>query len=329
MKDLMESVEECTELASVNSLEVLLFSLGKERESGDKRTFGINIFNVREVIYVPEITGVADMPDSVEGTISLWGITIPVINLPAYCGIKLAEKPATMIVTEYNKHMQGFLVHSVDCIQRLVCKDIKAPPRRMADRYGGLVTAVTEVAEKGPIMILDIGKVLFDVAGFYDEDSIFEGIAPAADENITVLFVDDSSVARGRIRRTLEEMGVKYISAVNGQHAWEKLNEIAAYVEAEGGAVADKVQLILTDIEMPEMDGQLLARMVKNDARFKAIPVIGHSSLGAGRERLLGEDVDAWVEKFEPRELAGTLAKMMCAITGCAQSPRHRQACGE
>ncbi len=311
--NMLQSVDERTSLAGTNRLEVLLFSLGKDIENNREEVFGINVFKVKEVMHVPEITRAPDMPESVEGMISLRGITIPVINLPKYCGIPVEEKPEIMIITEYNKRVQGFLVHSVDSIQCLAWEDVRVPPSMMGSQHSGLVTAVTEVPDKGLIMIMDVEKVLSDAAGFYDEDSIYDGIPSVGDESITVLFADDSGVARGQIRRTLEEMGVKYISAVNGRDAWEKLNEIAARTEVQGGTVKEKVQFILTDIEMPEMDGYVLTRKIKDDDRFKGIPVIMHSSLSAEANQNLGEGMgaDAYVAKFEPRELAATLVKMM------------------
>ncbi len=313
MSELMQSVDERTRLAGTNRLEVLLFSLGKDMESGREEVFGINVFKVREVMHVPEIARAPEMPEAVEGMVSLRGITIPVINLPRYCGIAVEERPNIMIITEYNKHVQGFLVHAVDSIQRLAWEEVKEPPCMMTNRHGGLVTAVTEVEGKGLIMIMDVEKVLSEAAGFYRDESIYEGIPSLQNANATVLFADDSSVARGQIRRTLEKMGIQYISTVNGKDAWEKLNEIAERAEAEGGAVTDQLQFILTDIEMPEMDGYVLTRKVKDDDRFKAIPVVMHSSLSADANQMLGEGVgaDAYVAKFQPRELAATLAKMM------------------
>ena len=315
MSELMQSVDERTRLAGANRLEVLLFSLGKDTESGREEVFGINVFKVREVMHVPEITRAPDMPASVEGMVSLRGITIPVINLARYCGIQAEEKPDIMIITEYNKHVQGFLVYSVDSIRRLAWEEVKAPPPMMASQHNGLVTAVTEVEDNGLVMIMDVEKVLSETAGFYDDDSIYDGISSVSEKNITVMFVDDSSVARGQIQRTLERMGVNYISAVNGEDAWDKLNEIASHAEAEGGAVTDTVQFILTDIEMPEMDGYVLTRKIKDSDRFGNIPVIMHSSLSAEANQAMGEGVgaDAYVAKFQPRELAATLTKMMAA----------------
>jgi len=201
MSELMQSVDERTPPAGANRLEVLLFSLGQDSDSGREEVFGINVFKVREVMRVPEITRAPDMPSSLEGMVSLRGITIPVINLTRYCGISVDEKPGIMIITEYNKHIQGFLVHSVDSIRRLAWEEVKAPPAMMASQHGGLVTAVTEVEDNGLVMIMDVEKVLSEAAGFYDDESIYDGIPSVTEEEITVMFVDDSSVARGQIQR--------------------------------------------------------------------------------------------------------------------------------
>lgn len=313
MSQMLQSIDERTRLAGTNRLEVLLFSLGKDKETGREEVFGINVFKVKEVMHVPEITRAPDMPEAVEGMVGLRGITIPVINLPKYCGISADEQPSIMIITEYNKHVQGFLVHSVDSIQRMAWEEVKVPPSITSSQHGGLVTAVAEVKNKGLVMIMDVEKVLSEAGGFYDDDSIYDGIPSVADANLTVLFADDSSVARGQICRTLDKMGVKYISSVNGQDAWEKLNEIATGTEAKGGCMTDQVQFILTDIEMPEMDGYVLTRKIKEDPRFAGIPVVMHSSLSAEANQNMGERVgaDAYVAKFEPLELTTTLVKMM------------------
>jgi len=316
MSNLMQSIDDPSRLASTNRLEVLLFSLGKDKGSGREDVFGINVFKVKEVMNVPDIVRVPDMPESVEGMISLRGISIPVINLPRHCGVSTETSPGVMIVSESNKHVQGLLVHSVDSIQHLSREEVKAPPATMSGQHGGLVTSVVDVMDKGPVMIVDVEKMLPASAGFYDEDTLYDGIPSVNNEHMAVLFADDSNVARGQIRRTLEEMGVKYISTVNGREAWEKLNEIAAHAEAEGGVVTDRVQFILTDIEMPEMDGYALTRKIKSDDRFKNIPVVMHSSLGTAVSQASVADMggDAYVAKFGPRELADTLAKMMAKV---------------
>ncbi len=311
MSDLMKSVDERTRLAGTNRMEILLFSLGTDKESGRKEVFGINVFKVREVMHVPDITRAPDMPESVEGMVSLRGITIPVINLPKYCGIPLDKKPSIMIITEYNKNVQGFLVDSVDNIERLAWDEVKAPPSMMNSQHGGLVTAVTDLGDKGLVMIMDVEKVLAEATDFYNSEATFQGVPNIGKTKLTVLFADDSGVAREQIKHTLDEMGAEYISTENGQQAWSKLIELAEKAESEGCSVKDYIQVILTDVEMPEMDGYVLTRNVKADERFDSIPVIMHSSLSTEANQFLGESVgaDAYVAKFKPIELANALLK--------------------
>ncbi|MFI0459339.1 MAG: chemotaxis protein CheW, partial [Candidatus Thiodiazotropha endolucinida] len=204
MSNFIKSVDDRTRLAGTNRLEVLLFSLGKDLRTGREETYGVNVFKVREVMLVPEITHAPDMPPSVEGMVSLRGNMIPVINLPDFCGIQTEERPGILIVTEYNKNVQGFLVHAVDTIERLAWEDVKVPPTMMAQQHGGLVTAVTELKDKRLVMIMDVEMVLSQTSGFGQNSEIFEGIQDIGDSDITLLFADDSAVARDQIIRTME-----------------------------------------------------------------------------------------------------------------------------
>lgn len=312
MANIMQSVDERTQLAGANRFEVLLFSLGKDDNSDREEVFGINVFKVREVMHAPTITRAPDMPSSVEGMVSLRGETIPVINLPKFCGVDNTENPTVLIVTEYNRHIQGFLVHSVDSIKRLAWSEVRVPPAMMADRHGGLITAVTEIEDQGLVMVMDVEKILAGTEGFGDEEILYQGIE-SQEENITVLFADDSSVARKQIQRTLETMGINFIATVNGKDAWTQLTQLAEEAEKAGEKVAGKVQLILTDVEMPEMDGYVLTQKIKADARFNGIPVVMHSSLTTESNTALGERVgaDAYVGKFAPQELSSTLLKVI------------------
>lgn len=313
MSKLMQSVDERTQLAGTNKLEVLLFSLGKDLDSGREEVFGINVFKVREVMHTPEITQAPDMPNAVEGMVSLRGAMVPIINLQKFCGISAAEKPKILMVTEYNTHVQGFLVDSVDMIERLSWEQVKAPPQMLGNRLGGLVTAVSELKDGRLVMIMDVEKVLAESASFYEDETVFEGISPREGEDVTVLFADDSSVARNQISTTLDRMGMKHVSAINGAEAWKLLSDAADRCEAAGRSVSDEIQIILTDVEMPEMDGYVLTQKVKSDPRFNGIPIVMHSSLTSEANQALGTGVgaDAYVPKFEPRELAKTLEELL------------------
>jgi two-component system chemotaxis response regulator CheV len=253
------------------------------------------------------------MPNAVKGMVSLRGALVPVIDLAKYVGVECDVKPVIMIVTEYNGHTQGFLVEAVDTILRLDWSSMRVPPEMLASQTGGLVTAVTELPDKRLVMMMDVEKVLAETGHFGDDDLIAKSVQPLAIANRTVFFADDSSVARKQIEKTLDAMQVKYISAINGNRAWTELKKIADYADASHIPVSDMIQVILTDVEMPEMDGYMLTRKIKGDKRFANIPVLMHSSLSSDSNQQLGKavGVDEYVPKFEPQKLAQTLARLL------------------
>ena len=315
MSTLMQSIDERTKLAGTNKMEILLFSLGREVAAEHEEIYGINVFKVREVMHKPKITKAPDMPASVEGMVSLRGITIPVINLAKYCKVNIdsVEPPSIMIITEYNKNVQGFLVQSVDNIERLNWDDVKAPPSMMDSQKGGLVTAVTEVKDKGLVMIMDVEKVLAETAGFYDDDSVFQGMPTINDKSVLAVYADDSGVARKQVKQTIDKLGISGISCINGKKAWEQLNQMADQAVEDGQKIDEVISIIITDVEMPEMDGYVLTKHIKTDERFKNIPVIMHSSLSSENNTAMGHKVgaDAYVAKFQPLELANTIIKLI------------------
>ena len=313
MSELLRNIDARTKLAGTNKLEILMFMLGRDVRTGRRETFGINVFKVREVMRVPSITHAPEMPSAVEGMVSLRGILVPVIDLAKFTGIEVEAKPEIMIVTEYNGHTQGFLVEAVDTILRLDWSSMRVPPDMLNAQMGGLVTAVTELQDGRLVMMMDVEKVLAETGHFGQDDMMFKTVQPLGVGNRTVFFADDSSVARNQIQRTLDAMQVKGISAVNGRKAWQELQRIADYAEAAQMPVKDMVQVILTDVEMPEMDGYMLTRKIKEDRRFANIPVLMHSSLSSTSNQQLGKavGVDEYVSKFEPQKLAQTLARLL------------------
>jgi two-component system chemotaxis response regulator CheV len=312
MSNLLKNIDARTKLAGTNKLEILLFTLGTDQRTGRRETFGINVFKVREVMRVPEITHAPDMPSNVEGMLSLRGSLVPVVNLAKYAGIETDKKPEIMIVTEYNRRMQGFLVEAVDTILRLDWSDMKVPPEMVSAQMGGLVTAVTELKDGRIVMMIDVEKILSETT-HYDDESVFSTIrAMPSLSSKTVLFADDSTVARKQVEKTLNALGVKHISAINGRQAWEELQRIASRCDAIHELVNTEVSLILTDVEMPEMDGYVLTKNVKSDPRFSGIPVIMYSSLSSVNQHLGAQvGVDEYVSKLQPQKLAETIARRL------------------
>ena len=312
MSDILSNIDARTRLAGTNKLEILLFALGVDSRTGRRETFGINVFKVREVMRTPSITAAPEMSAAVKGMVSLRGVLVPVVDLAEYIGMPSETVRDIMIVTEYNGHTQGFLVEGVDTILRLDWSQMRVPPEMLTSNLGGLVTAVTELADGRLVMMLDVERVLAETTT-YDDGFMFKDLKPIAADNVTVFYADDSSVARSQITRTLDALGIKHLGAVNGRAAWDELQKLAAYAQSSGRPVSEMVQAVLTDVEMPEMDGYILTKNIKSDPRFAGIPVIMHSSLSGSSNQQLGISVgvDEYVPKFEPQRLAETLTRLI------------------
>jgi two-component system, chemotaxis family, chemotaxis protein CheV len=312
MPNLLESVDARTKLAGTNKLEMLLFSLGVDQRTGRKEVYGINVFKVREVMRTPEITRAPDMPPSVEGMVSLRGTLVPVVDLAKYVGLQTESRGEIMIVTEYNGYTQSFLVDSVDTILRLDWSAMRVPPEMLRAENGGLVTSVTELKDGRLVMMMDVEKVLAETSG-YDNSLAYSNIQPVEDEDsgITVFYADDSTVARTQIEKTLDALHLKRQGAMNGHQAWILLEKMAQAAEASNIPLHHQLQMIITDVEMPEMDGYMLTKRIKSDPRFAGIPVIMHSSLSGMSNQSLGKSVgvDDYVSKFEPQRLAAMIKR--------------------
>ena len=311
MSELLKKIDARTKLAGTNKLEILLFSLGIDQRTNRRETFGINVFKVREVMRTPEVTTAPEMNASVEGMVSLRGQLVPVIDLAKYTGIVTESKPEIMIVTEYNGHTQGFLVEAVDTILRLDWALMRVPPEMISNRMGGLVTAVTELQNNALVMMIDVEKVLSETTQI-DDSFQYVNIQPVTEQRM-VFYCDDSTVARKQIERTLDAMNIHHAAAINGRQAWDELQRLASQADTAQRPLKDLLHLILTDVEMPEMDGYMLTKLVKTDTRFAGIPVLMHSSLSGNSNQKLGQSVgvDEYVSKLEPHKLAQKIRQLL------------------
>ncbi len=302
---LLDKITSKTQLAGSNKMEILLFSLG----TGE--IFGINVFKVREVSQTPPITKTPNMPAGIDGVISLRGNIIPVISLANFIHLENApgDSGQTMIVTEFSRHTQGFLVHDVDRIIRVDWDKVK-PPQSMLSGNDALITAITELDDGRLVSILDVEQILANAIGI---EPVPELQAVETETERTVFFADDSAVARKEIVMVLDKLGVKYVQANDGKEAWDRLQSLAARSQQDGSPLRDQISVILTDAEMPEMDGYVLTKSVKSDHRFDGIPVVMHSSLSSEANKIMGQKVgvDAYVGKFDPMVLAETLRPLL------------------
>jgi two-component system chemotaxis response regulator CheV len=308
----LASVDARTQLAGSNKMEILLFSLGT------RETFGINVFKIKEVCRTPPITKTPNMPHGVEGVISLRGAIIPVINLGKFIHIegRSGNPAANMMVAEYSKRTLGFLVHEVDRIIRVDWERVKEPQATLAGN-DGLITALTELDEGKLVSILDVEQILAQAFGDVAIDDV-----PTLEHGgeRTVFFVDDSLIARRKVVEVLERLNVKHKQANNGREAWDRLQQMAAQAQQSGHRLADQLDVIMVDAEMPEMDGYVLTRHIKDDPRFADIPVVMHSSLSTDANVAMGRTVgvDAYVAKFDAGVLAATLRPLLMR-----QGPGH------
>lgn len=311
----MRDIDERTNLTGKSMFELLLFRLGEARGTDRRELFGINVFKVREILVMPEITVMVNSPPAVMGVATIRGQMIPVINLPAVVGCNPTKGLGILLVTEFARTTQAFAVEEVNEIVRLEWKQVLSAE----GSGGGLVTSIARLdgnAENTRLaQVLDVEQILRDVFPPEVETNPEKGAVPVLHlpPGTVILAADDSPVARLMIEQGLKAMNVPYIMTKTGKEAWERLQAIAAQAVNEGKTIKDKVALVLTDLEMPEMDGFTLTRNIKQDVRFKGMPVVIHSSLtgSTNEEHVKKVGADAYVAKFVAEELAATIRKVL------------------
>ncbi|WP_322994814.1 chemotaxis protein [Castellaniella sp.] len=311
-------VDESASLTGTNRFELLLFRLGADNHSAQNELFGINVLKVREIVTMPTVTAVAGAPKFSLGVVQLRDQIIPVFDLPGIVGCKLPGEPSLMLVTEFGRTTQAFTVESVDDIVRLDWNQVIS-----SESSGTSHSLVTSMAR------LDEGTDSARLAQVLDVEAILRLVTPEKQrpqvdpkdvgDKITlkpgsvILVADDSFVARALLEQALKAMKVPYEMVKSGREAWDRLNALKAAAEAEGQTILDKVSLMLTDLEMPEMDGFTLTRNIKQDVRMRALPVVIHSSLSgsANEDHVRSVGADGYVAKFSAEELSTTLRRVL------------------
>ncbi len=305
MTTAQQTLEERSKLVGTNKFEMLLFRLGESRNSGQRELFGINVFKVREILVMPTITELAKSHAHLMGMANIRGQIIPVINLPAAMGCSATKGLNILMVTEFGRTVQAFAVEDVREIVQLDWSHVLPADNNHAD---GLITGIARidgaVADTRLAQVLDVEQILKSIMSRTTEEINREVVGPVLvlPHGAKLLAADDSAVARSVIELGLEAMGVPYIMVKTGQEAWDFLQ-----------TTTEQIAVVLTDLEMPEMDGFTLTKLIKQDPRFKHIPVVIHSSLtGATNENhVKSVGADAYVSKFAPRELAATLRSVL------------------
>lgn len=310
MTDIFQSIDDRTNLAGTNRLEILMFCLGSKNQLENETRFGINVFKVRELMTVPELIKIPEAAPSLVGMANIRGKAVPVIDLNHYCGYECTPGHNILIVTEFNNKTQGFMVSEVDDIIQLAWSQIVEPSSLISQTHENMLTAMSKLEDDRILLLMDVEKIIADVLGSNFEGDLSEVNAELSrEESRYVFFADDSGVARIQVARLLEKMNIKHQSANNGRDAWKALCDAADEAEQAGHALNETIQAVVTDVEMPYMDGYVLTTKIKEDPRFNGIPVMMHSSLSAGQNKKLGMKVgaDAYVAKLIATEFSETL----------------------
>ncbi len=312
----LSSLDHQTTLAGSNKFEMLLFRLGQNQARNRNELFGINVFKVREIMAMPEITAVASSQPHMIGVVNLRGKVIPVIDLPAILGCTPEGPLSIMLITEYARNIQAFAIESVEDIARLDWNQVISAESTVA---GGLVTSIARldgnVNNSRLALVLDVETILRHVNISDEKEITAESIGKKVKlkSGTKILVADDSLAARAMIEQALETLGTPYIMTRTGKEAWDMLQSIAMEAESEGKTVHDKLALVLTDLEMPEMDGFTLTLRIKQDPRYRSLPVVIHSSLSGttNEEHVKQVGADAYVAKFAANEFAEAIRNVV------------------
>lgn len=309
MAGVMDSVNQRTQLVGQNRLELLLFRLGGQQ------LYGINVFKVKEVLQCPPLNAIPGRNAVVRGVAHIRGGTLPIMDMNLAIGRRPLPdiESCFVIITEYNRTAQGFLVRSVERIVNMNWGDIHPPPKGAGKEH--YLTAVTQV-EGQLVEIIDVEKILAEVSPMREEISagvVDEGIAEHVVQK-HVLIVDDSTIARKQIQRVVEAMGIKTTMRKDGQEALDYLLGLLK----EGKDPYNELVMIICDIEMPEMDGYTFTAEVRNNPKLKDLHVILHTSLSGVFNEAMVKKVGAndFLAKFHPDELARRVNDRVLALTG-------------
>lgn len=306
-------------MLKVGSNEMELVDFRIFRMMGDEvyeGIYGVNVSKVREIIRMPKLTELPGVPEFIEGIFDLRGVVIPVVNLASWMGIdtpsEVTEKSTRVIITEFNNVLIGFVVHDAKRIRRISWADIE--PASFASGAGALdrskITGVTRIEDDSVLLIIDLETVVQEL-GLYTPD---QGDIPTDEYNFSglVLLLDDSSTARKIVKDALEKMGFQVVEAQDGQDGLQRLDDLYNMYADE---ISKHVKLIVSDVEMPLMDGFHFAANVKDDARFANIPIVFNSSISDHFSEMRGKDAggEAYLVKFDANTFYDEIARVVRA----------------
>ncbi len=315
MGNILDDINQRTQLVGKNRLELLMFRL----EDGE--LYGINVFKVREVIRCPDLTTVHSAHAVIRGVANVRNRTLSIIDL----GLAILapavqdEKESYVIITEFNRSIQGFMVSSVERIINLKWEDIRLPPAGTnTDSY---INAVTNV-DGQLVQLIDVEHVLTEVVGTPEmvSSSITESVCIEEGQVRHILVVDDSRVARNQICKALEQVDVECTTLNDGAQA---LQQLKTWAQSDV-PISNRIAMVISDIEMPEMDGYTLTSEIRRDPRLKDLYVLLHSSLSGVFNETMVKKVGA--NRFIPKFSADELVKEILPIIQKTSNETYRAA---
>lgn len=316
MSDFLDSVDQRTNLVGENRLELLIFQLG------DRQRFAINVFKVQEVVKTPPLRQLPHSHPYVCGVAHLRNRTVPVIDLGLAIGQEstLSLTAGNLIVAEYNRSVQAFAIGQVDRIVNLNWEEVLPPPKGSGRE--NFLTAITYQNDE-IVEILDVERVLAEINPYNARVSgeiLDRGIAEQARQlGLKAIVAEDSAVAVRQVRDTLSDMGLEVVAMQDGLKTLEHLKALTT----AGKRVTDEYLLLITDAEMPEMDGYRLTSEIRRDDALKDLYVVMHTSLSGAFNQALVDKVgcDAFLSKFSPDELAAVVQKYLQDYLAACKEP--------
>lgn len=287
------------------TLDLIDFRLFERQEDGQvyEGIYGVSVAKVREIIVLPKLSRLPDAHPAVAGIFNLRGVHVPAVRLARW--LKLDEAPPEettpkVIVCELGQESLGLIVHQTSRIRTVPWAKIFPPPPLVTRRHGAAINGTTQIDDEQTMLLIDVEQIVAEVQQADGPPEI--GDVPASARGGTILTVDDSAVARIHVRRALESAGYRVIEATNGREALERL------------AAGDlQVDAVVTDAEMPLLNGQELVRALRADPRFADLRLLMHSSLAGGShaEAARAAGADDYVLKFDAPTLVGAVNRLL------------------
>ncbi len=309
MAGLIDSIEQKTGIVGQNRMEMLLFRL-----PNNPQLYGLNVFKILEIVHCPHITVLPKLHSSVIGVIDSRGITSSVIDLSLSMGGPRTRDldKQLLLMTEYNKSIQGFVVNKVERIVDISWDNIKPAPKGVGTK--SYLVAVTEY-QKELVEIIDVEKILSEISPTKkviqeQTDDLKAHLQSIIKPKAKIIVADDSKIALKQTVNTVKSLGLEAIEAHDGMQALEIIKKF----EAENKL--DEIELLISDVEMPRLDGYSLSAAIRKDPMLKDLYVILHTSIsGVFNESMLRRaGANGFIAKFDPEILSSTIIKSIESI---------------